>query len=86
MKGAQIVSGSLQNDLMSAVTNIGLNCYRCASAFVYVQRNVCSVTHLYDISTTRPTNTGHEPLIERLLLDCGLKLELQIRKNAHKLF
>ena len=85
MKSAQAFPGSLQSALMSVVS-IGLNCYHCASAFVFLQRNDCLVTHYHDISAARPTNIGHEPLIERLLLNCGLKLDLQSRKNAHPLF
>ena len=85
MKGAQVFPGSLQSALMSVVS-IGLNCYHCATAFVFLQRNACLVIHFHDISTARPTKIGHEPLIERLLLNCGLKLDLQIRKNAHPLF
>ena len=85
MKGAQVFPGSLQSALMSVVS-IGLNCYHCATAFVFLQRNACLVIHFHDISTARPTKIGHEPLTEHLLLNCGSKLALQIRKNAHPLF
>ena len=85
MKGAQVFPGSLRSALMFVVS-IGLDCYHCAIAFVFLQRNACLVIHFHDISTARPTKIGHEPLIEHLLLNCGSKLALQIRKNAHPLF
>ena len=85
MKGAQVFPGSLSSALMSDVS-IGLSCYHCASVFVFLQRNVCLVTHFHDMFTARATKIGHGRFIERLLLKCGLKLDLQIRESAHPLF
>ena len=79
-KGVRIVSRWLQSAFMFDAS-IGSNCYLCVSPEDFLQRSICLVTQF--LSAAQPAQIGIEPSIESLLINCGLKLYLQIREKTH---